>query len=82
VYAERSGIWLPAVGPYDHVVRGQPLGELVDYFGQRLETFFAPADALVEYIASNPAINAERKPHGYAWHQLLVQLVEDPAHEG
>jgi predicted deacylase len=78
VYAERSGIWLPAVGPYDHVVLGQPLGELVDYFGQRLETYTAPADALVEYIASNPAINAGRKPHGYAWHQLLVQLVEDP----
>jgi predicted deacylase len=78
VYAERSGVWLPAVGPYDHVSVGQPLGELVDYFGQRLEAMVSPADALVEYISSNPAINAERKPHGYAWHQLLVQMAEDP----
>jgi predicted deacylase len=79
VYAERSGVWLPVVGPYDHVTRGQTLGTLVDYFGETLETFTSPADALVEYISSNPAINAARKPHGYAWHQLLVQLVEDPA---
>jgi predicted deacylase len=78
VYAERSGVWLPAVGPYDHVAVGQPLGELVDYFGQRLESMTSPADALVEYISSNPAINADRKPHGYAWHQLLVQMAEDP----
>jgi len=79
VYADRSGVWLPAVGPYDHVTVGQHLGELVDYFGQRLAAFSSPADALVEYIARNPAINAERKPHGYAWHQLLVQMVEDPS---
>ena len=32
---------------------------------------------LVEYVASSPAINAGRRPHGYAWHQMLVQLVED-----
>jgi len=77
VSADRSGVWLPAVGPYDHVSAGQALGELVDYFGQRLEMMVSPAAAVVEYIASNPAINAERKPHGYAWHQLLVQLAED-----
>jgi uncharacterized protein len=78
VYAERSGVWLPVVGPCDHVTRGQALGTLVDYFGEPLEAFTSPGDALVEYISSNPAINAARKPHGYAWHQLLVQLVEDP----
>jgi uncharacterized protein len=82
VYAERSGVWLPAVGPYHHVTAGQPLGELVDYFGERLESIISPADALVEYISSNPAINAERKPLGYAWHQLLVQMVEDPDYAG
>lgn len=79
VYAERSGVWHPAVGPYDHVTAGQDLGVLTDYFGQVLEVFASPADALVEYIASSPAINAARQPHGYAWHQLLVQLAEDPS---
>src|SRR5262249_15569093 len=39
VYAERSGVWLPVVGPYDHVTRGQTLGTLVNYFGETLETF-------------------------------------------
>jgi predicted deacylase len=81
VYAEQSGVWRPAVAAGDHVRAGQPLGELVDYFGELLETFASPADALVEYLASSPAINAERQPHGYRWHQLLAQLVEDPEHD-
>jgi predicted deacylase len=78
VYADRSGVWLPYVGSYDNVSAGQELGELTDYFGQRLEVFSSPADALVEYVASSPAINIDRQPHGYAWHQLLVQMVQDP----
>ena len=36
-------------------------------------------DALVEIVASSPAINVDREPHGYAWHRHIVQLVEDPA---
>ena len=78
-YADRSGIWRPAIAAGDRVWQGQVLGELQDYFGERLEVFHAPADALVEYIATSSAINAERRPHGYRWHQLLVQMVEDPA---
>ncbi len=82
VFAERSGIWRPAVGPSETVRAGQLLGELHDYFGEQLDVFHAPADALVEYIATSPAINVDRQPHGYRWHQLLVQMVEDPAAGG
>ena len=45
--------------------------------GPRHWTVYAER-SLVEYISSNPGINAERKPHGYAWHQLLVQMADDP----
>jgi predicted deacylase len=78
VYAERSGIWRAAVEPGERVRAGQRLGELHDYFGEQLEVFHATEDALVQYIATSPAINVERQPHGYRWHQLLVQLTEDP----
>lgn len=81
VYAQRSGIWRPAVAPYDHVRKDQVLGELHDYFGEPLEVYRSPADALVEIVASSPAINVDREPHGYAWHRHIVQLVEDPAWE-
>jgi hypothetical protein len=32
----------------------------------------------VEIVASSPAINIDREPHGYAWHRHIVQLVEHP----
>jgi uncharacterized protein len=78
INAERSGVWRPSVAPYDHVHQGQLLGTLHDYFGDQLGTYHSPADALVEIVASSPAINVDREPHGYAWHRQLVQLVEDP----
>jgi predicted deacylase len=78
INATRSGIWRPAIAPYAHVRTNQLLGKLHDYFGEPLEEYRSPADALVEIVASSPAINADREPHGYAWHRQLVQLVEDP----
>jgi len=64
VYAERSGIWVAAVEPSAHVQAGQVLGELQDYFGQTLQVYRAEADALVEYLATSPAINADRRTGG------------------
>jgi predicted deacylase len=78
VYATKSGVWRPSVAPYDHVREGQSLGVLHDYFGEQIEEYWATADALVAIVASNPAINVDREPHGYAWHRHIVQLVEDP----
>lgn len=42
VNASRSGVWRPAVNEGDIVERGQPLGELTDYFGQSIERYTAP----------------------------------------
>jgi len=76
VFAERSGIWWPAVHAGQHVRQGEQLGELRDIFGALLDTFSAPADAIVTYVCTSPAIDVDHHPHGYAWHRQLVQLLD------
>ncbi len=63
------------------MAKGQPLGELRDYFGVLLERYEAPYDAIVLYYWSSPAINVERRPHGYDWHSGLVRLAGLPTDE-
>lgn len=81
VVASQSGVWYPAVREGQVVKKGQLLGELRDYFGELLETYTAPFDALVLYYWSSPAINVERRPHGYDWHSGLVRLAGLPTEE-
>ncbi len=76
VSASSSGYWRRHVQAGDRVETGQSLGEIHDLAGRLIERITAPADALVQYVATSPAINADRKPHGYDWHQGLVRLVE------
>jgi hypothetical protein len=76
INSTRSGTWLPAVREGDIVEPGQLLGRLTDYFGNVLEEFHAPARSLILYYWSSPAIDAERTPHGYNWHNGLVRLIE------
>jgi predicted deacylase len=78
VIAEQSGIWRAEVHAGDNVKQGQHLGTLYDVFGNELRRYESPADALVQFLATSPAINVDRQPGGYQWHQWLVQLVEDP----
>ena len=79
--AQQSGIWYPAIKEGQGVAKGQPLGELRDYFGVLLERYEAPYDAIVLYYWSSPAINVERRPHGYDWHSGLVRLAGLPTDE-
>ena len=74
--ADISGVWHPAVKEGDIVEKGQYLGRLTDYFGNMLQEYHAPARSIVLYYWSNPAINADRRPHGYDWHNGLVSLLE------
>lgn len=78
IIAEQSGIWRGQVHAGDNVRQGQHLGTMYDVFGNELKRYEAPADALVQFLATSPAINVDRQPGGYRWHQWLVQLVEDP----
>jgi predicted deacylase len=74
--ASTSGVFLPAIKEGDVVEPGQLLGRLTDYFGNVIEEFHAEARSLILYYWSSPAINAERTPHGYNWHNGLVRLIE------
>jgi predicted deacylase len=78
VTAEQSGLWYPQIRAGDRVRQGQLLGELRDYFGELIEQYHAPFDGIVAYYWTSPAINAERRPHGYAWHSGLVRLFGPP----
>ena len=75
VNSTKSGVWHPAVTEGQLVENGQLLGTLTDYFGNVLEEFHAPRRSQVFYYWSSPAINAERTPHGYQWHNALVSLL-------
>jgi len=76
VNSKVSGVWHPAVREGHMVEAGQYLGRVTDYFGNTLEEFNSPTRSLVLYYWSNPAINAERRPHGYDWHNGLVSLLD------
>ena len=81
VVAEQSGIWFPAVRAGQMIRQGELLGELRDYFGDVIAQYHAPFDAIVLFYSTSPAINAERRPHGYAWHSFLVRLAGLPTEE-
>jgi len=76
INSDKSGVWHPAVREGDVVEAGQYLGKLTDYFGNTIEEFTSPTRSLVLYYWSNPAINADRRPHDYDWHNGLVSLLD------
>ncbi len=76
INSTKSGIWHPVIREGDIIEQGQLLGRLTDYFGTVIEEFHAEARSLILYYWSNPAINADRTPHGYNWHNGLVRLIE------
>lgn len=55
--AEQTGCWYPSIKPGDLVVKGQKLGEIRDYFANKLGEYFSSQDATVLYVASSLAIN-------------------------
>jgi predicted deacylase len=74
--AKQSGYWRPLLRSGETVRRGQPLGELCDFEGNVVESFVAPWDGVVQLVWTSPAIDGDRKPHGYWWHQGLFGIVE------
>jgi predicted deacylase len=57
VAAKHSACWYPAVRAGDTVSQGQPLGELRDYFGDRLAQIAAPLAGVVLYRVTSLAID-------------------------
>jgi hypothetical protein len=75
INSESSGVWHCAVKEGDVVEKGQFLGRLTDLFGDTIRDYHAPERSLVLYYWSSPAINADRRPHGYDWHNALISLI-------
>jgi predicted deacylase len=78
ILAEQSGLWHPKIRAGQRVAAGQLLGEMTDVFGDQLQTYTAPADALATFVCTSPAIDIDNQPHGNNWHRHVVQLVDDP----
>ncbi|MDA0676566.1 MAG: succinylglutamate desuccinylase/aspartoacylase family protein [Chloroflexi bacterium] len=76
INSSQSGIFHPAIKEGDVVEPGQLLGRLTDYFGNVIAEYHAEKKSLILYYWSSPAINAERTPHGYNWHNGLIRLIE------
>jgi predicted deacylase len=54
--ADHEGIFLCRVRPSDHVTAGQVLGEMVDLLGNHLTHVTSPADGVVLFTVTSPAI--------------------------
>ena len=54
-----EGIFLCQVKPGDNVSQGQTLGEMVDLLGNTLETIAAPADGVILFTVTSPAIKKD-----------------------
>jgi uncharacterized protein len=57
VTSTRAACWYPAVRAGDMVRQDQPLGELRDYFGDRLEQIAAPLGGVVLYRVTSLAVD-------------------------
>ncbi|MGD2200545.1 MAG: succinylglutamate desuccinylase/aspartoacylase family protein [Candidatus Bathyarchaeota archaeon] len=57
VYAERGGLWLQRVAAGEHVREGQVLGEVVDLFGETLQTVEAPFDGVANNSRTSNVAN-------------------------
>jgi hypothetical protein len=55
--SEHAGCWYPAVRAGDAVVEGQTIGEIRDYWGERLAEHRAPATGVVLFVVTSLAIN-------------------------
>jgi predicted deacylase len=56
--SEHTGCWYPAVRAGEQVLKGQPVGELRDYFGEQLARVLAPADGVVLFRVTSLAVDS------------------------
>ncbi len=56
--SDETGCWYPSVEKGGAVKKGQPLGEVRDFFGRTLKSCTAPADGIILYVVRSLAIGA------------------------
>lgn len=55
--SEHTGFFYPAKSSGDYVIKGMPIGQITDFFGQPLQTVRANADGVILYMLGTPPIN-------------------------
>jgi len=55
--AKNGGCWYPFVKVGEKVCRGQILGEVRDFFGKTIDTYYAEFDSVILYMAVSLAVN-------------------------
>jgi predicted deacylase len=58
LFAERGGLWLQRVAAGERVEKGQVLGEVVDLFGDTLQTVEAPFDGVANNSRTSHVANS------------------------
>ena len=59
VYTPAEGLWFPEANLLDTVTRGQRIGRVENLFGEEVAEISAPADGIVLYFTSSPAVRAD-----------------------
>lgn len=54
---DRKGIWWPAVVPEQDVKKGELLGEIKDYFGNVISSYYAEGDGRIIYMISGMVVH-------------------------
>jgi predicted deacylase len=57
--AAEAGCWYPTVKVGATVTKGQPVGELRDYFGRTLSSYEAPVSGVVIFVVTSLAVNVD-----------------------
>lgn len=59
VFTPSEGLWFPEVDLLQDVVAGQRIGRVENLFGEQVAEITAPADGIVLYLTSSPAVRSD-----------------------
>lgn len=64
--ANKGGCWYPCVTAGDQLIKGQKLGEVKDFFGNTLDTYFSQMVGVVLYLTTSLAVSKDDSLVAYA----------------
>lgn len=68
--ANNGGCWYPCVNAGDQLIKGQKLGEVKDFFGNTLDTYFSQLTGVVLYLTTSLAVSKDDSLVAYAGFSL------------
>lgn len=73
-FAQQRGLWIAEVSAGEAVGAGQRIGQIVDYFGDRVEDVVTPMSGWVLAVTTSLAVGGEK---GVNWFEKTVTIVGD-----